>query len=220
MLYRFLSVFVLITSSASLAAVDNKGTEFIIAYNPNFDSSVTIKMHLTSDVVTSVDISYPMNAPTFTDTVAVTPGIIIVVILPITAATNGLAYATQDNAVHVISNEEFVVYTVNRRVFSTDAALALPVDTMNTEYIVSGYTPTFNSQFAVYASQDATTVTITPINALIGHAAGIPFDVSLNRDKVYYGSSVGAGWGSNLTGTAISASRPVGMINGNRCVNV
>ncbi|MEP7706621.1 IgGFc-binding protein [Paraglaciecola sp. 25GB23A] len=215
-----LSVFVLTISSASLAAVDNKGTEFIIAYNPNFDTAVTIEMHLTSDVVTSVDINYPMNAPTFTDTVVVTPGIITVVTLPISAATSGFANSIQDNAVHVIANDEFVVYTVNRRDSSTDAALALPVDTMNTEYIVSGYTPLFNSQFAVYASQDATTVTITPTNALVGHAAGTPFDVSLNRGEVFYGSSASSGVGGNLTGTAISASRPIGMINGNRCVNV
>ena len=215
-----LSVFVLSISSASLAAVDNKGTEFIIAYNPNFDAGVTIEMHLTSDVATSVDINYPMNAPTFTDTVAVTPGIITVVTLPITAATNSIANTIQDNAVHVIANEEFVVYTVNRRFQSTDAALALPVDTMNTEYLVSGYLPVFNSQFAVYASQDATTVTITPTNALLGHVAGIPFDVSLNRGEVYYGSSASSGGGGDLTGSVISASRPVGMINGNRCVNV
>ena len=215
-----LSVVVLSISSASLAAVDNKGTEFIIAYNPNFDAGVTIEMHLTSDVATSVDINYPMNAPTFTDTVAVTPGIITVVTLPITAATNSIANTIQDNAVHVIANEEFVVYTVNRRFQSTDAALALPVDTMNTEYLVSGYLPVFNSQFAVYASQDATTVTITPTNALLGHVAGIPFDVSLNRGEVYYGSSASSGGGGDLTGSVISASRPVGMINGNRCVNV
>lgn len=215
-----LSVSVLITSSASLAAVDNKGTEFIIAFNPNFDSSVTIEMHLTSDVATSVEINYPMNSPTFNDTVAVTPGSITVVTLPISAATNGFANSTQDNAIHVIANDEFVVYTVNRRDSSTDAALALPVDTMNTEYLVSGYTPTFNSQFAVYASQDATTVTITPTNALVGHAAGSPFDISLNRGEIYYASSAGSGGAGNLTGTVISASRPVGMINGNRCVNV
>lgn len=217
-----LSVFVLTISSACLAAVDNKGTEFIIAYNPNLDSSVTIEMHLTSDVVTSVDINYPMNAPTFTDTVVVTPGIITVVTLPITAATNGTANSIQDNAVHVIANDEFVVYTVNRRNVSTDAALALPVDTMNTEYIVSGYSPQFvGAQFAVYASQDATVVTITPINALVGHAAGTPFDVNLNRGDVYYARSlVTAGAGGNLIGSTISATRPVGMVNGNGCTQV
>lgn len=218
----FLSVFVLSISSASLAAVDNKGTEFIIAYNPNLSAAVTIEMHLTSDVVTSVDISYPMNAPTFTDTVAVTPGIITVVTLPITAATNGLVNTIQNNAVHVIASDEFVVYTVNRSNATTDAALALPVDTMNTEYLVSGYSPQFlGSQFAVYASQDATTVTITPTNALLGRAAGIPFDVNLNRGEVYYARSlITAGAGGNLIGSTISASRPVGMINGNGCTQV
>ncbi len=217
-----LSIFVLSTSFVSLAAVDNKGTEFIIAYNPNFDSSVTIEMHITSDVATSVVVNYPMNNPTFTDTVAVTPGNITVVTLPISAATNGIPNSIRDNAVHAIANEEFVVYTVNRRDSSTDAALALPVDTMNTEYIVSGYSPQFlGAQFAVYAAQNNTIVTITPTNGLVGRAASIPFNVTLNRGEVYYArSSASAGVSGNLIGTEISSSRPVGMINGNGCTQV
>jgi len=215
-----LSILVLSTSFVSFAAVDNKGKEFIIAYNPNFDNSVTIEMHLTSEVATSVTINYPMNVPTFTDTVSVVPGAITVVTLPINAANDSTADSIKDNAVHAISNEEFVVYTVNRRTATTDAALALPVDTMNTEYIVSGYTPSFAAQFAVYASQDSTIVTITPTNDLVGHVAGTPFDVTLNRGEVYYGNSANNGFTGNLIGTEISASRPVGMINGNRCVTV
>ena len=217
-----LSAFVLSISFFSLAAVDNKGTEFIVAFNPNFDSAVTIEMHLTSDVATSVDINYPMNNPTFIDTVAVTPGLITVVTLPISAATNGFANTIQDNAVHATANEEFVVYTVNRRDSSTDAALALPVDTMNTEYLVSGYAPRYRgAQFAVYAAQDATVVTITPTNSLIGHPAGTPFSITLNRGEVYYANSAtSSGASGNLIGTAISASRPVGMVNGNGCTEI
>jgi hypothetical protein len=217
----FLCVLALVTSSVSLAAVDNKGTEFIIAYNPNV-SAGSIEMHLTSDVATSVEINYPMNAPTFNDTVAVTPGSITVVTLPLSAGSGGTPDTIQDNAVHVIANEEFVVYTVNRAQATSDAALGLPVDTMNTEYLVSSYSPQFvGAQFAVYASQDATTVTITPTNALVGRAAGTPFDIILNRGEVYYArSATTAGLGGNLIGSAISASRPVGMINGNGCTQV
>ncbi|MGY0565451.1 MAG: IgGFc-binding protein, partial [Paraglaciecola chathamensis] len=205
---------------ANAQQIDNKGTEFILAFTPNFDSSGDVEIHLTGDIATQVTINYPMNSPTFTTVENVVPGSVTVVAIPITAISNATPNTIRDNAIHAIATEEFVVYTVNRRAQSSDAALGLPVDTMNTQYIVSTYNPLFSSQFAVYASQDNTVVTITPNNDLNGHVASTPFDVTLNRGEIYYGESATTGPAGSLTGTIIEATRPVGLVNGNRCTNV
>ncbi|MEM5496485.1 hypothetical protein WNY77_03640 [Paraglaciecola mesophila] len=202
--------------------IDNKGTEFILAFTPNFDSSGDVEIHLTGDTATQVTINYPMNSPTFTTVENVLPGTVTVVSIPITAISNAEPNTIQDNAIHAVATEEFVVYTVNRRAQSSDAALGLPVDTMNTQYIVSTYNPRFRgSQFAVYASQNNTIVTVTPNNDMVGHGANTPFDVTLNRGEVYYGrSSTTSGANGSLMGTLIDASRPIGLVNGNGCTHV
>ncbi|ABG41268.1 hypothetical protein Patl_2757 [Paraglaciecola sp. T6c] len=200
--------------------IDNKGTEFILAFTPNFDTTGDVEIHLTGDTATQVTINYPMNSPTFTTVENVVPGSVTVVPIPITAISNATPNTIQDNAIHAVAAEEFVVYTVNRRPQTSDAALGLPVDTMNTQYIVSTYDPLFGSQFAVYASQNNTIVTITPNNNLNGHVANTPFDVTLNRGEVYYAASASTGVNGSLMGTIIDATRPVGLVNGNRCANV
>lgn len=205
---------------ANAQQIDNKGTEFILAFTPNIDNTGEVEIHLTGDIATQVTINYPMNSPTFTTVENVVPGTITVVAIPITAISNATPNTIRDNAIHAVATEEFVVYTVNRRDFSSDAALGLPVDTMNTQYIVSTYDPLFGSQFAVYASQNNTIVTITPNNDLNGHVASTPFDITLNRGEIYYGESATTGPNGSLAGTIINATRPIGMVNGNRCTNI
>ena len=204
------------------AALDNKGTEFILAFIPNFDEAATIELHLTSDTPTDVTVEYPVNSPTFNTTVAVNPGDITIVTLPIGASSAWAADSVQNNAVHAFADEEFVAYLINRRDFSTDAALGLPLDTFNTEYIVATYDAAFiGGEFAVYAGFDNTTVTITPTNDLVGRSAGVPFDVVLNRGEGYFARSASsAGASGSLAGTLVSADRPVGVVNGNGCTQV
>lgn len=210
-------------SGMSLAALDNKGTEFILAFLPNAQSNEITELHLTSDVVTDVTIEYPVNSPTFSTTETVTPGNITIVSIPNTAATAWTANTVANNAVRASAADEFVAYVVNRAPVSSDAALGLPVDVMNTEYLVADYATSFAqffNEFIVYAAFDATTVTINPTADLVGHPAGVPFDVTLNRGEgVLLRSSSGAA-GTTLTGTRVSADRPVGMVNGHEATQV
>lgn len=210
-------------TTADAQGLDNKGTDFILTFLPNTLGSFSpdqVQLHLTSDISTTVTVEYPVNSPTFTTTVDVQPGSVTIVTLDIAAANSWPAGVVANNAVHVFGPEEFVAYMINRRGFSSDAALALPVDAMNTEYIVM----TFESGqglFAVVAAFDNTTVTITPTNALAsGFAAGEPFTISLNRGEGFLGQGTTNNIVGDLTGTIIKADRPIGMTNGNRCTNV
>ena len=177
----------LFCSGAIAQHLDNKGTEFMMTFLPNYSGESAVELHLTADDSTDVTIHYPLNDPSFSTTVPVIPGQITIVSLP-TDAANSWAYGTiQDNAVHAYADKEFVCYMINRLVYTSDAALALPVDVMNTDYIVMNYdggTPEDNGEFAVVAIYDATLVTITPKNGLYGgYEAGVPFTARIMKNK-------------------------------------
>ena len=209
------------STALAWGSVDNKGTDFIMAFNRNFSNPTGIELHLASDVSTNVTVHYPVNAPTFNTTVAVNPGAVTIVTLPNTAAQSWTANSVQNNAVRTFADDEFIVYMINRAPATSDAALGLPIDTMNTEYIVMDYNPRFlGAQFNVVAGFDNTTVTITPATALVGRAAGVPFNVVLNRGEGYYGQGSSTAQANTLTGTIISADRPVGVTNGDGCTQV
>jgi hypothetical protein len=223
-----LALCLVFSTALAWGQVDNKGTDFIMAFARNTLGSPNanqVQVHLTGDIATNVTVEHPVNAPTFTTTVAVNPGAVTTVTIPLAASQGWSANSIQNNAVHAFADDEFIAYMINLRPFSSDAALALPVDTMNTEYLVTTYRGSNlvgadRGQFAVVAGFDNTTVTITPSNNIVGHAAGVSFNVLLNRGEGYYAESTTAGAGGDLTGTIVSADRPVGMTNGNHCTNV
>ena len=192
---------------------DNLGDEFIITFLKNFQGAATVALHLTSPEPTDVTVEYPLNSPTFTTTVSVGPGGITIVDLPTEAADAWLNQTVQNNAVHAYtaSGNEFVCYMLNLASASSDAAVALPIDTMNTNYVVITWQPTyaawFPAEFAVVAAYDDTTVAIT----VPGES---PFDIVLNRGEGYLYEAL-----SDLTGTIINSDHPIGMTNGNQCAN-
>lgn len=47
------------------------------------------------------------------------------------------------------------------------------------------YNPTTYASFDIVATDDTTHVTITPTKPLVGHPAGVPFTITLNRGQVY-----------------------------------
>ncbi len=213
-LSRHLSVFALLALCvpASAQNLDNSGTEFLCGFLQNY-TVATLELHLTSETATNVTVNYPVNTPTFTTTVAVTPGAITIVTIPSTANSNWTANGVGNHMVQAVAPDEFTCYTINRAPFSSDAAMALPVDTMNTEFILNDYDGA--GLFTACARFDNTTVTITPTSALGVNPAGAPFQIMLNAGEAFYGSA-----GSTLSGTVIESDRVIGVTNGNNCTNV
>ena len=101
---------------------------------------------------------------------------------------------------HVVAQDPVTVYGLNRAVNTTDAFLALPVDSLGSEYINLGYGNThrlvaapIGSQFLVVATQDDTQVQIDPgeytFNTLDSQAKVVAPDGS---SAFFMGSSKGA----------------------------
>lgn len=214
--------------SLNTKALDNAGPEFILGFLPNYSGTSTMQLHLTSDVATSVTVEYPVNSPTFTQTVAVTPGSVTIVNLPNTTQS---AWNSQRNVVGANNSlrafstdgRNFVCYMINIQPFTSDAALGLPVQTLNTDYIVASYTPLFSdgSSFVITAAYDNTNITITPsVNLFGGRTAGVPFNISLNRGQGYYNTGNTNGASGDITGTLIIADKPIQVTNGEKCTNI
>ena len=71
-----------------------------------------------------------------------------------------------NNLVHAFASREFVAYMINLQTATSDAALALPVDVLNTDYVVIDRTQAGTARFTVFAPFDDTQVTFTPTVAI------------------------------------------------------
>jgi hypothetical protein len=155
----------------------------------------------------------------------VAPGSLEILALPARNMTNpGVHWA----GYRVVSTAPVVAYQFNPLenvgVYSNDASLLLPVDTFAAEYIimsrkqVQGADRPFRGAFNVVAAGSATDVTITP-TARTQAGGGVP---ALNAGQShtvtlepYQVLNVKTDLdGADLTGTIVTANRPIGVFGG------
>lgn len=196
---------------------DSKGKDFWLMFNRNY-STPELKLFITSTVNTSGTVSMTgFSTINFT----VTANTITTVVL-----NNSLASHTNDavgsKGIHVVANDEVTVYGLNKSSATTDAFLGLPSDVLGTEYRIMSFknvAGTYNgTQFGVVATENGTTITITPSVTTMGHTAGVSYTKTLNAGQTY--ELRNESLNSDLTGTLISADKPVGVVAGNACANI
>jgi hypothetical protein len=149
----------------------------------------------------------------------------------VTELTKGLGPSklTVDGAYRVRSDHPVTVYQYNLLYAdaSNDASLLLPVNAWTGEYVVASFphaaVNNYPGFYAVVAREDGTEVTLTPsatggkVQAGAGVAADGTGKVVLNANDVL---QVATAAGGDLTGTRISADRPVQVIAGHKCSKV
>lgn len=131
----------------------------------------------------------------------------------------------EKKVLHVVADAPISVCAGNNRFQTTDTYLAFPADALGQAYRAVGYkwlAEDLLSQFAVAAAEDNTTVTITPsMKTKTGNSAGIPFTVILNRGEVYQViSRFDPTREGDLTGSLITADKPVALFSGHNCAYV
>lgn len=75
----------------------------------------------------------------------------------------------------------------------------------------AGYNPSANSSFDIVATENNTTVTITPSKNITGHAAGVPFTITLNRGETYSAMVTGLAAADHLMGSTVTSNKPVAI---------
>jgi len=161
-------------------------------------------LYITSDVSTTGNVSIAdgsFSPMAFT----VTANAVTIVNIPASAFlgnTDGML----NKGVHITSVKAVAVYAHIYAANVSGATLLLPVNAMGKYYLSLNYTQGSNaipsySEFAVIATEDNTTVSITPsANLIDGSQAGKAFPIVLNKGQVYQGLS-----STDLTGTIIQS---------------
>jgi len=218
--------FVLPSPAASQAAPlpDNQGTDFWLAFPTNYsDPTYTEPTTLTVFISSVTGATGTVTAPGvgFSAPFAVGPGGLTSVDVPLTTMISAVDTVT-DQGIHLVSDQPVGVYGLNRLLATTDAYLALPTDILGTDHRVVSFAPlvfgvmALPSQLAVVATQNATSVTITPTSQAGVRPPGVPFTVMLDQGETYMLTSVDG----SLSGTQVTSDKPIGVFGGHECANV
>lgn len=88
---------------------------------------------------------------------------------------------------------------------------------LGTEFYISGQnnypnqTNDGSEAFDIVASEDNTTVTITPTLAIVGHAANVPFQIMLNKGQTYSARTLNTTANASLMGSRVVSDKPIAI---------
>ena len=104
----------------------------------------------------------------------------------------------------------------NPDIFALKGSNALGTDfiipTQNTWNNNTVYTPPApTNSFEIVATEDNTRVTITPSNAITGHTAGAPFNITLNKGQTYSAVATGNLGNQHLAGSVVTSDKPIAI---------
>jgi len=207
------------------------GTEFVLAFLPIIEpdniEETKLQLHLVSDENGTATVVYPMNStnPAHIQQVSISATDVTVVDIGRLAAQAWQPGSVQANAVHVNSNVSVRCIMFNRYLTSSDASAVLPVAALGTDYMAvtsAGTNSPFRAgEFVVVATEDDTTITMNPKNALVGgFQGGTAFNRVLDRGEGFLAKSSGVGVAADLTGSEILSDKPVCVVSGNQTANI
>lgn len=225
-------LFVATAVSAQSEHLDTRGREFWLGFMQNASGTQQLSVKITSAQATTGTVSVPLAG--WSTSFAVSANGVTSVAIPNIYEVTG-SETVLDRGVHITSVEPITVTAVNYQNQTTDAAQVLPVSGLGTSYRVDALPGTstsfpngtyiFRSEFMVVATQDGTTISITPTTTTTGgHAPGVPFTVDLNAGQVFQVQALSGL--SDLTGTVITGTaqsgpcRPFAVFGGSMCAVV
>lgn len=221
--------------------VDNSGTEFLLVFMANeaADYDTPPSQFYYQDVYLASlgdadTVTLTCKANGYKKVVTLPPGGSMTVRLPASPSFLVESHDTVDaHVLRVVSTAPIVVYGMNHKQLTADAFLALPkaVAVRASTYMVMAYTNSTNtifgnslhpSEFAVAAFEDGTEVTYTPTTMTeSAQPANVPITVLLNAGEcIQVRSSVTAELDGDLTGSIVSANKPISVFGGHRRAEV
>jgi len=125
-----------------------------------------------------------------------------------------------NKGVHILSNNLITVYYDedeywNQDIFALKGKNALGFEfytPFNSVWRNGNYTPVQPySSIDIVATGDNTSITITPTSDIVGHPAGIPFTITLNKGETYSCTASSQGAAGHLGGSHIISTKPIAV---------
>lgn len=87
---------------------------------------------------------------------------------------------------------------------------------LGTNFIISAQTFLNNANYArsgfdIVASQNNTSITIIPATDIVGHLAGVPFIIVLDKGQTYSAEAVNIAGAQHLSGSTVIATKPIAI---------
>jgi PKD repeat protein len=222
-----------IAQNANLCRKSTEGTEFWFGfmesrnYNPNHFVEITV----TARETTTFEIRTGKQETQFNGTYTVFADSSIQVEIPWQLVETIGSEEIQDKGIYLTAQKPVNVYALNWDQNSADVAVIYPVESLGYEYFAMCYKPDIdlanpmtgngrNSEFLIVATQDNTTIEITPSKITDKlRPKDSTFIVTLDKGQVYQVQSeneVGSGnFGQgDLTGSHVVANKPVAFYSG------
>ena len=231
---------------ASGNALSNAGREFWWSVPPAYDqvsgNGNFIKVFIISSVATDVTIEIPGKGRqdhlrTFPNEVVgidYLPGIATPFTYNYTSEKWKQADIYPGNGIHVIANDPITVYCMVRYQYTSDGWLCLPVSGLGKDYVVAAYydydwpggrLPAVCTVTAVYDSTNINVQMEGTLSSLVqssfdgnryGPGQFIPVPTMQTGD-VFAFMATGETGGNDITGTRISANKPISVVAGVYC---
>lgn len=192
--------------------------------NPtNFDRPIKLVFSTPGNVPATVTISQPAN-PAFTpiqQNVPANGSATVDLTSHIADIENAPTNTVLNKGLHISSTQPVNAYYEVCMTGLTPEVYALKGrNALGTNFFVPGqneymngdtYQPTPLNRVDVVATQNNTVVTFTPRVAIEGHAAGVPFSVTLNKGQTYCYAAVGRQPANHFVGSTITSSQPIAV---------
>lgn len=192
--------------------------------NPtNFDRPIKLVLSSPNLSPTNVTISQPANSA-FTpiqQTIPAEGNVAVDLTNFITSIEDSPVNTVLNHGIHISSSQPVNAYYevgiagVNPETYALKGRNAFGTEFVfpgqNEHFNGSTYQPTPLNRMDIVATQDGTSVTITPKVAIDGHPANVPFSVQLNRGQTYCCAATGREAASHFQGTVVSSNLPIAI---------
>lgn len=218
-------------SNTNLKAQSFSGTDFWFGFMMNYPNGAPDPIEFIVDVITDTTTQATISVPLagWSQTFTVTEGVVNTVTIPWAIANHrNVSDAIRGRGVHLVADNDVIVYVGNMLRASSDAATAIPTSALGTDYhvICEGHSNATNwqSQFMIIGTEDNTNVTYN-LSSLSVNSPDYNTDYTITLDKgetfqvqSFEGvSTVPPMSHYNLTGSTIRSDKPVAVYGGNVC---
>ncbi|MDF1780153.1 MAG: putative Ig domain-containing protein, partial [Alcanivoracaceae bacterium] len=213
-------------------SVSAEGTEFWLMFNTIFAPLASKTLQVTGVPGTEFSVEIPLADVNINDIIP-SGGVRNVQLFDFRSVIQSEEFGVNENGIRVRSEEKIQVRLLHRVEQATDSALLFPVESLGSSYVAVSYNKKellSNTEFSygnfigVVATEDFTTVTITPTATLSEkptseqRVRGVPYQVILNAGETYQAFRVDAD--ADVSGTQIQSDKPVAAFSGDRCAAV